>query len=150
MSSHWSLGLPSVLFPSCFPSKTLYEFLLPPCVIAPHSHPHWCGNPNIIWWGLQAMKLFTGQFRPVPPSPKPEDLPCCAVGTHCTRTVFNVDITLQTNSMLVWPVTKWIWHAILTNGTSSNHLQQPLNLKHTNQACHLTHHYQHALIRRTA
>lgn len=52
------------------------------------------------------MKLFTGQFCPVPPSPKPEDLPCYAVGTHCTRTVFNVDITVQTNSVLVWPVTK--------------------------------------------
>ena len=36
------------------------------------------------------------------------------------------------------------------NGTSSNHLQLPLNLKHTNQACHLTHHYQHARIRHTA
>ena len=114
-------SLPSGLFPSCFPTKTPYAFLLPPHITTPHSQPASFGNQNIIWWKLKSTKLFTGQFCPVSPSPKPEQLPCHAVGTHWTKTAFNVDITVQTRSVFVWPVTKWIRHAILTNDTPANH-----------------------------
>ena len=53
------LGLPSGLFPSDFPIKTLYATLLSPYVL--HSPPisfFWSNHPNNICWGVQIIKLL--------------------------------------------------------------------------------------------
>jgi hypothetical protein len=57
-SSHLRIGLPSDLFPSGFPTKTLYTFCPLPCVphVPPTSFP--CLDlPNDIWGTVQFVKL---------------------------------------------------------------------------------------------
>jgi hypothetical protein len=58
-TSHLWLGLPSGFYPSGFPTKILYAFLISPmCDTCSASH-----RPNSIWWRLQKTKLFM-QFSP--------------------------------------------------------------------------------------
>ena len=69
LSSHLSLGLPSGLFPSGFPTKTPYAPLLYPphtCYIPRPSHSSWFYHPNNIWWAVQITKLLIMQFSPLP------------------------------------------------------------------------------------
>ena len=60
LSSHLRLGLPSGLFPSDFPTKTLYTplLLLPTRYMSRPSHPSLCHHPNNIWWAVQIIKLL--------------------------------------------------------------------------------------------
>jgi hypothetical protein len=64
---HLRLGLPSGLFPSDFPTKTLYTPLFspsalhdPPISFLRFYHPHSIG------WGIQIMKLLIMKFSPLP------------------------------------------------------------------------------------
>ena len=58
LSSNLCLGLPSGLFPSGFPTKTLYAPLLPyTCYIPRPSHSLF-DRPNDIWWWVQSIKLL--------------------------------------------------------------------------------------------
>ena len=60
LSSHLCLGLPSGLFPSGFPTKTLYAPLLSLiCATYPAHHIFsWFYHPNSIGWGVQIIKLI--------------------------------------------------------------------------------------------
>jgi len=60
ISFHLQLHLPSGLFPSGFPTKILYTFLIYPVHSWP-SHPPWFHHPNIIWWNIQVMELHIMQ-----------------------------------------------------------------------------------------
>jgi hypothetical protein len=63
LSSHLRLGLPSGLFPSDFPTKTLYTPVLPhTCYIHRPSHFSRFNHPNNIGWGLQFIKLHLRNF----------------------------------------------------------------------------------------
>ena len=57
LSSHLSLGLPSGLFPSSFPTKTLYEPLLHTRYMHRPFHSSRSDQPNNTWWGEQIIKL---------------------------------------------------------------------------------------------
>ena len=57
LSSHLSLGLSSDLFPSGFPTKTLYIPLHHTCYMPHPSHSRF-HHPNNIWWGVQIIKLL--------------------------------------------------------------------------------------------
>jgi len=46
LSSHLHLGLPSGIFPSGFPTRTFYAFVIFAIRATCPSHPH----PNNIWW----------------------------------------------------------------------------------------------------
>jgi len=51
------------LFPSGFPTKTLYAFLISPM---PHpNHPQRFDRPNNIWWNVRITKILTMQSSPV-------------------------------------------------------------------------------------
>ena len=52
LSSHVHLGPPSGLFPSRFPTKTLYVPLLSPIHAKFPAYPiiSWFDHPNDIWW----------------------------------------------------------------------------------------------------
>ena len=55
LPSHLCLGLPSGLFPSGFPTKTLYALLLSPI---PATCPGHLILPDLMyWWGIQIIKL---------------------------------------------------------------------------------------------
>jgi hypothetical protein len=58
-SSHLRLGLSSGLFPSRFPTKTLYTFLPSPmrATCPAHLNSPWFVLPNDIWWWAQVMKF---------------------------------------------------------------------------------------------
>jgi len=51
------VGLPSDLFPSGFPSKTLYAYLLSRCTcyIPSQTHPPRLDHANNIYWAVQIM-----------------------------------------------------------------------------------------------
>ena len=56
LSSHLRLGLPSSLFPSGFPTETLYTPLLSPIRVTcplPPSHSSRLEHPKNIWWRVQ-------------------------------------------------------------------------------------------------
>ena len=59
LSSHLRMSLPSDLFPSGFPTKTLYTLL--PSLITCHmhrpSHSSRFDHPNNIWWVVQIIQL---------------------------------------------------------------------------------------------
>ena len=58
LSSHLRLGLPSGLFPSGFPTKTLYTSLLTQTRYMPRpSHSSRFYHPKHIWWAVQIIKL---------------------------------------------------------------------------------------------
>jgi hypothetical protein len=67
MPYHVRLGLTSTLFPSSFPTKTLYASLLSPhmCHMPCPSRPSLFVHPSNTWWGLQIIKLHTVQFSTV-------------------------------------------------------------------------------------
>jgi hypothetical protein len=67
LSSHLRLGLPSGLFPSDFPTKTLYALFLSPYVLhaPPNTYSRFC-HPNNIGWGVQIIKLLTVSFSTLP------------------------------------------------------------------------------------
>ena len=52
---HLRSGLPSGLFPSGFPAKTLWAPLLSP--LRATSHSSWFDHPKSIWWVVQSMRL---------------------------------------------------------------------------------------------
>ena len=60
LSSHLRLGLPSGLFPSGFPTKTLYTTLPFPhaCYMSHSSHSSWFYHPHNIGWGVQIIQLL--------------------------------------------------------------------------------------------
>ena len=60
LSSHLSLGLPSGLFPSGFPTITLYRPLISPikCFVPCPSYSSQFYHPSNIWWGAQIIKLL--------------------------------------------------------------------------------------------
>ena len=67
LSSHLRLGLPNILFPSGFPTKTLYTPLLSPYTLhAPPISFVSILSPEKIGWGLQIIKLSIMQFSPLP------------------------------------------------------------------------------------
>ena len=67
LSSHLCLGLPSGLFPTGLPIKTLYTPLLSPvCATSPPIHFSRFDPPNNIWWGVQIIKLLVMYFPPFP------------------------------------------------------------------------------------
>jgi len=60
--SRLRLGFQSGPFPSGFPIKILYLFLIS---TMPHtSHPSWFDQLNNIWWSLQVMKLIMQNSQP--------------------------------------------------------------------------------------
>jgi len=71
LSSHLHLGIPSSLFTSDFPTKTLHTlFICPMCgtwpaylIILDFDHP------NNIWWSTEVMKLVTVQPSSLLPLP---------------------------------------------------------------------------------
>ena len=96
LSSNLRLGLPSGLFPSGFPTKTLYTHLLSYykfCI--PHvSHSFRFYHPNNIGWGVQIIKLLVIQSLPFPPylvSLRPKYFPQHPVLKHpqATKPKFN-------------------------------------------------------------
>jgi len=68
LSSHLSLGLPSRLLPSGFPTKTLYTPLLSsmPAICPAHLIFSRFDNPNNIGWGVQIIKLIIMKFFSTP------------------------------------------------------------------------------------
>jgi hypothetical protein len=59
LSTHLHLDLPSVLFPSGFPTNTLYAFTSPhSCYMPCPSHPPWLDHSNYVWRGVQVLKTF--------------------------------------------------------------------------------------------
>ena len=58
--SHLRLGLPSGLFPSGFPTKTLYTPLLFPhtCYRSNPSHYSRFDHPKNMWWGVHTIKFI--------------------------------------------------------------------------------------------
>jgi hypothetical protein len=63
----YALVFKSGLFPSGFPTKTLYTPLLSPhlCCINRPSHYSRFYHPNNIWWGAQIIRLLIMQFPPL-------------------------------------------------------------------------------------
>ena len=68
LSSHLGLGLASGLFPSGFPTKTLYTPLLSPLRTTCPAHLILLDfyHPNNIGWGVQIIKLLIMQLPPLP------------------------------------------------------------------------------------
>ena len=66
LTSHLRLGLPSCLFPSGFPTKTLYTPLVYPIrASAPPIHSSRFGHPNNVWWRLEIIKLLNMWSTPL-------------------------------------------------------------------------------------
>jgi hypothetical protein len=59
------LGLPSGLFPACFPTKTTYALLFLPHMRHMPCPPHspWFAHPNSIWWGVYTSTQGTPPYR---------------------------------------------------------------------------------------
>jgi hypothetical protein len=70
-SSHQSLGLPSGLFTSWFPTKILCTFLFQPheCYISYPSHPPWRDHSNYTY--LEKSTSYAAPHRPIFSSPLP-------------------------------------------------------------------------------
>ena len=67
LSTHLCLGLPSGLFPSGFPTKTLCTSLLPhTCYMPCPSHSSRFDHCNNKWWGAQIIKLLIMYFFSLP------------------------------------------------------------------------------------
>ena len=66
--NHLRLGLPSGLFPSCFPTKTLYapRLLTHTRHMPSTSHSSRFNHPHNIGWAVQIIQLFVMQSPPLP------------------------------------------------------------------------------------
>jgi hypothetical protein len=64
LSSYLRLGLPSGPFPSGFPTKILYKFLISAMRATCPSHPPWLDHPQHIWLSVQVTKLLIMHFSP--------------------------------------------------------------------------------------
>jgi hypothetical protein len=96
LSSHLHLGLPSGLFPSCFPTKTLYTTPPPhPSYMPRPSHSSWFYHPHNSGWGVQVMKLLIMKFSPLSCYLVPLMTDVCTVfaSTFCHPN-FATDITI--------------------------------------------------------
>jgi hypothetical protein len=64
LSTHLLLGLPHGLFPSSFPTKILYAFLVSNhmCYMPCSSHCPWLDHSTYVWWRVQVMKPLIVQF----------------------------------------------------------------------------------------
>ena len=59
LSFHISVGLSNCLFPSVFPTNTLYSYLFPhTCHMPRPSHSSRFHDPCNAWWAVQSMKLL--------------------------------------------------------------------------------------------
>ena len=92
LSSHLGLGLPSSLFPSRFPTKTLYTPLLSKytCYTPRPSPSSWFDHLNNIWWGIRIIKLLIMSYSSLPcflVSFKPNYLPQHPVLKHSHPTL---------------------------------------------------------------
>jgi len=87
LSSNLRLGLPSGLFPSGFPTETLYTPLLSPIRATCPAYLILLGfyHPNNIGWGVQIFQLLSMQLPPLPS--------CCV----CYQSLFvSANTTLRT------------------------------------------------------
>jgi hypothetical protein len=67
VSSHLRLDIPSDVFPSGFPTKTLFTPLLFPYASMPRpSYSSWFGHSTNMWWEEQIIKLLVVQYSPLP------------------------------------------------------------------------------------
>ena len=66
LSPHLRSGLLSGLFPSGFPTKTLYIHLIHTRYMPSPSYSSLFDHPNNIWWAVQIIKLLIIQFSPFP------------------------------------------------------------------------------------
>jgi len=67
LSSHQHLALPSGLFPSCFPIKTLYSPFVPhTCYVPRLSHSSRFKHPNNIGWAVLINTFIIMYFSPLP------------------------------------------------------------------------------------
>jgi hypothetical protein len=72
LSSHLRLGLPSGLFPSGFPTKTLLDSPLShPSYMPRPTHSSRFYHPHDSGWGVQIMKLLIMKFSPLTCYPVP-------------------------------------------------------------------------------
>jgi len=97
LSFHLYLGLPSGLFPSGFPTKTLYIHLSSPhmCYTPRPSHSSRLNHPNKIWWGVQIIKLIIMYFS---------RLPCYLVPL---RPKYSLQHPILRHTQPLWPVNGW-------------------------------------------
>ena len=66
LSFHLRLGFPGGLFPSGFPTKTLYAPLfVHTCYMPRPSHSSWLDHPNNTGWGVKVIKLLIMLFSPL-------------------------------------------------------------------------------------
>ena len=66
LSSHLHLGLPSSLFPSCFPTKPLYTPVPHICYMPCSSHSSQFYPLNNCEWGIQITKYLIMYVSPIP------------------------------------------------------------------------------------
>jgi len=72
LSSHQRLGLPSGLFPSGFPTKTMYKTILPhTCYMHRPSRSSRSDHPNNIGWGVQVIQVLHFLVFCTPLLPRP-------------------------------------------------------------------------------
>jgi hypothetical protein len=59
LSTHLCLGIPSIHFPSGFPTNILYTFCFAPCYMPCQSRPPWLDHSNYTWRKVQGHNQLT-------------------------------------------------------------------------------------------